>query len=100
MVFMQIRISDFVLFQKDGSEHYTGYANYFGIERRSCIIRKTGKSFVVLVEDRGRWVQIGLFYPKKSEKVVGAKVYDLVGLIWTPEHTFHLVRDGNRFLGL
>ncbi len=97
---MRIRISDFVLFKKAGSEHYTGYANYFGIERRSCIIRKTESISVVLVEDCGKWVRVGIFYPKKSEKVVGAREYDLVGLIWTPEYTFHLVRDGNRFLGL
>ncbi len=96
----KVRISDFLLFQKDGSEHYTGYANYFGIERHSCIIRKTENKYVVLVQDKNRWIQIGLFYPQKPEKVKGAKDYDLIGLIWTPEHTFFLLKDGNRFLGL
>ncbi len=93
-----MRISEFVLFQKEGSNHYTGYANYFGLESRPCIIKKTKSKFVVLVEDDG-WKQIGIFYPQRG-KVRGFKEYELIGLIWTPEHTFHVVRDGNRFLGL
>ncbi len=93
-----MKISEFVLFQKEGSDHYTGYANYFRLESRPCIIRKTKNKFVVLVDDNG-WKQIGLFYPQKG-KVKGLKEYELVGLIWTPEHTFHVVKDGNKFLGL
>jgi len=99
-VMERIRISDFLLFQKEGSDHFTGYANYFGLERRSCIIRKTEKKFVVLVQDEISWVQIGILYPQKPEKVKGAKDYEDVGLIWTPEHTFLLLKDGNRFIGL
>ncbi len=95
-----LRISDFLLFKKAGSEHYTGYANYFGLERRGCIIRKTESKFVVLVRDGEEWTQIGLFYPQKPVRVRGAKDYDLVGTIWTPEHTYFLLKDGNRFLGL
>ncbi len=94
-----MRISEFVLFQKDGSSHYTGYANYFGLESRQCIIRRVGNKYVVLVENEGRWERIGLFYPRKG-KVRGSKVYELVGVIWTPDYTFHVIRDGNRFLGL
>jgi hypothetical protein len=94
-----VRISDFVLFQKEGSDHYTGYANYFGLERYACIVKKTGGKFVVLVEFEGKWKQIGMFYPQNG-KVRGAKDYELVGVIWTPEYTFHVLKDGNRFLGL
>ena len=95
-----VRISDFVLFKKEGSEHFTGYANYFGLEKHECIIKKTKSKFVVLVECDGKWERIGLFYPQKPVKVRGDKVYDLVGTIWTPEHTFYLLKDENRFLGL
>jgi len=94
-----VRISDFVLFQKEGSEHFTGYANYFGLEKRACIVRKMGEKFVVLVEDKGVWRKVGMFYPC-SGKVIGSREYELVGVIWTPEYTFHIIKDGNRFLGL
>ncbi len=96
----EIRISDFVLFKKEGSEHYTGYANYFGLERRGCIIRKTESKYIVLVEGSEGWVQIGIFYPREPEIVKGAKKYKLIGLIWTPEHTYYLLEDGKRFIGL
>jgi hypothetical protein len=94
-----VRISDFILFQKEGSVHFTGYANYFGLEKRACIVRKTKEKFVVLVEDDDGWKQIGLFYPQKG-KIRGSKEYELIGVIWTPEYTFHVIKDGNRFLGL
>ena len=95
-----MKISDFILFQKEGSQHFTGYANYFNVERWECIIRRVGDKYIVLILMDGKWVQIGLFYPKKPEKVRGAKDYYLVGLIWTPEHTYFLLRDGNRYIGL
>jgi len=94
-----VRISDFVLFQKDGSDHYTGYANYFNLEKRACIVKKTKAKFVVLVEYEGKWMQIGLFYPQKG-RIRGAKNYELVGVIWTPDYTFHILKDGNRFIGI
>jgi len=96
----EIRISEFVLFKKEGSDHYTGYANYFGVEKRSCIIKRVNEKYVVLVETSDGWMKIGLFYPKSPEIIRGAKDYRLVGLIWTPDHTYYLLEDGERFIGL
>jgi hypothetical protein len=95
-----IKITEFILFKKDNSPHWYGKAKYFGVESRDCIIKCMKKKQVVLVKnDNGKFEQVGLFYPEKGT-IRGAKEYEVVGRIWTPDYTFHVVKDGDRFLAL
>jgi hypothetical protein len=93
-----MQITEFVLFKKENSPHLQGYAKYFGLEKRECIVKWTKNNYIVLVKnDEGEFERIGLYYPAKG-KIRGAKEYELVGTIWTPDYTYHVVKDGNRFL--
>ena len=97
----EVEITDFILWQKKNSEHYTGYARYFGPKEYECIIKKTPQSYVVLLKINNKWEVIGKFYPyDKPQKVRGEKEYECIGEIWTPSHTFFLLKNGNRFIGL
>ena len=94
-----MEISDFLLFKKN--DGFQGYARYFNLKSYECRIKKKGNRYVVLVRDGEKWIRIGFYYPLiNSERVRGAKDYELVGMIWTSEHIYHLLKDGNRYIGL
>ena len=92
-------ITDFLLWEKE--DGFSGYAKYFGLKEYRCVIKKTGRSYTVLILVDGKWQPIGKYYPySKPIKIRGNKLYDCVGEIWTPDYTYHLLKDGNRYIGL
>ncbi len=91
-----MKITEFVLFRKKDSLHFTGYAMYFGLEKRECIIKRMKDKWVVLVREGNDFEQIGLFYPERG-KIRGDREYEVIGLIWTPDYTYHVVVDGDRY---
>ena len=97
----KVDVTDFILWKKGDSDHFTGYANFFGLKQYKCIIKKTPRSFIVLLKIDNKWEPVGKFYPyNKPQKVRADKVYECIGEIWMPHHTFHLLKDGNRFIGI
>ena len=96
-----INISEFILWKKDGSDHYTGIAKYFGLKEYKCIIRKIGDSHVVLIEVDGKWKNVGKFYPyRKPKRIRLREEYKCVGEIYALGHIYHLLDLDNRFWGI
>jgi len=101
MCVKRVEITDFILWRKKGSQHYTGYARYFGLRKYECIIKKTPQSYVVLLKVNNKWEVVGKFFPYDEPQIVrGDKEYEFVGKIWTPNHTFFLLKNGDRFIGV
>jgi hypothetical protein len=92
----QVNITDFVLWKsKDG---FSGYAKYHGLKQYDCII----KNDTVLIKlDDGKWYPFGKYYALKNPaKVRADKDYECIGIIWTPDYTYHVLKDGNRFIAI